>query len=672
MYSSFYTKDNSFSKQLNKISLILILLLLTGTTISAHAITLDVQRKLYNKAMAYVRAGDIKKFREVLPDLKDYPLYPYLHYAYLNSRLNKVSEDEVRWFLENYHDLPDAEGLRSRWLLKLAKKGRWQEFQDIYTPQQDDRLQCLHLQARINTGNRIYLLEDIRSLWLRGKSLPDECDGPFNLLYASDLMDSDLVWQRIRLAMENGQTNLAGFLGKKLPPKLSQLQQHWVQMYHNPHKYTAKPVLEDNVWAREVLLYGIERLARRDIKQALNRWDYISDHYSYSAAEISLLERNLAIRAAKKQQPEAASLLDRIDPSLVDDEVFFYRLQLALQGQNWRQLLNWTEGFPALPEMGNQWWYWRGRALEETGHPEEAKQAFKRIATERDYYGFMAADRLGFQYRMNHFPLPENLKDKQVVLETAAIQRARELYLLGKYYPARREWHHALNRMTRLQMQMAAMIAEEWGWFDRAIFTLGKAKIYDDLVLRFPLLYQDLLHDYASRRVLDLGWMYGLVRAESAFVEDARSPAGALGLMQVMPKTGKETARSIGLKNFSKGKLLEAEVNIPIGSAYLKRMLDRFGGNLVLATAAYNAGPHRVNKWLPDSGCIAPDVWVELIPFNETRKYVKRVLAYASIYDWRLKADPVLLSQRMSAILPANQKGVTAGLTCTAMAVTLK
>ncbi len=672
MSSRTASKGRIFTMKLKTAILSLSVMLLVVVSPWSQADTLSEQRKLYTRAMDHARAGRLDKFHETLAQLGDYPLVPYLHHAWLKPRLHKAGVDEVRWFLENYHDLPDAAALRTRWLLQLARKGNWQAFQEFYTPQKDERLQCLHLQARINTGNHIYLIKDIRSVWLSGKSLPDECDGPFRLLYDSDLMDSDLIWQRIRLAMENGKTGLAGYLGRKLPPDQRQLQQHWVEMHQDPLRHTAKPGLPDQPLAREILLYGIERLARRNLDQALTRWHYIKDHYSYTAGEVGKLERKLAVGAARKNHSGAMSLLDRVDPALVDEEVFLYRLKLALEGPDWRQLLRWTEGFPSHPDMGNQWWYWRGRALQETGATEEASRAFQRIAGERDFYGFMAADRLGITYRMNHYPLPENLKDKQLVLETPAIQRAHEFYQLRKYYLARREWHHALNRMTRVQMQMAAKIAKEWGWYDRAIFSLGRARIYDDLELRFPLLYRDLLGDYASKRSLDLGWMYGLVRAESAFVEDARSPAGALGLMQVMPATGRETARHIGMKNFNKNKLLQAEFNIPIGSAYLKRMLDRFDGNPVLATAAYNAGPHRVKNWLPASGCSAPDVWVERIPFTETRNYVKRVLSYASIYDWRLQTDAVLLSQRMPAIMPAGNNGAVAAMVCQTLTVSSK
>ena len=231
--------------------------------------------------------------------------------------------------------------------------------------------------------------------------------------------------------------------------------------------------------------------------------------------------------------------------------------------------------------------------------------------------------------------------------------------MLGSIYPARREWHHALDDMTSYQMQIAAAIAANWGWHDQVILTLGKAQAYDDLILRFPVPFEEHLRKYAEKRQLDLGWTYALTRAESAFMEDARSPAGALGLMQIMPDTGRQTAKAIGFRTFDVRYLLEADKNITIGSAYLKQMYDKFNGNTILATAAYNAGPGNVKGWIPKSECIEPDVWIEKIPFEETRKYVSRILFYATVYDWRLKQDITPIRQRMAAIQPMKKNIMT-------------
>lgn len=352
----------------------------------------------------------------------------------------------------------------------------------------------------------------------------------------------------------------------------------------------------------------------------------------------------------------ARELLDAVDNGFVDEDVLQSRLRSALADLDWNALLRWTSGeVPEDEATRGQWLYWRGRALETSGKDEEARATYDRAARERNYYGFMAADRLSRPYAFDHQPLPEDPEAWQRLNGLPAVRRARELYLLDMTLSARREWHHALEAMTTYQMQIAAMIAADWGWHDRVILTMGRAGAYDDLVLRFPMPYEEPLRQYADKRALDLGWLYALVRAESAFMEDARSPAGAMGLMQVMPTTGRETARSIGWRGFTPDQLMRAEVNVPIGTAYLRQMLDRFGGNMILATAAYNAGPGNVGRWMPRSSCVDPDVWVEQIPFTETRKYVQRILYYSSIYDWRLQREVLPIRRRMAAVHPSRQ-----------------
>ena len=252
-----------------------------------------------------------------------------------------------------------------------------------------------------------------------------------------------------------------------------------------------------------------------------------------------------------------------------------------------------------------------------------------------------------------------------------ALVRAHELLQLDMDYYARREWYTATNDMSRYQLQLAAAIAYQWGWYDRAILTLGKAEEYDDLMLRFPMPFNRQIARYAKRFKLDLAWMYALIRAESAFMEDARSPSGAMGLMQVMPETGRETAKAMGLKSFDKWDLNKSEKNIHIGATYLRKMYDRFGSNIILATAAYNAGPSNVAAWLPHKGCMEPEIWIEQIPFNETRRYVSRILYYASIYDWRMQHEVKPVRQRM-ALVPSKGNNKVADLSCSSATLSMR
>ncbi len=621
------------------------------------AATLKEQRQQYLDAKKALKAGKLKTFAALSENLKNYPLYAYLRYNYLRPRLHKIDDAEIKDFIHSYPDFISIDSLKRSWLKQLFKQGKWQTFLDNYTPQKELKLRCQQLQARINTSNYTYLLEDTRTLWLTGKSLPSQCDTAFARLYKSELMTNELVWERIQLAMESGNTGLVNYLSKRLDKDYKYWAKQWVAMHHNPSVGTKNPQYPDTAIAREILLYGIKRLARQNITRSLSNWQTLQNNYDFIPVEIDDVNLVITVRAAKNKHPKAAELLDNLNPALDSDEIFHWRLRTALKSNDWQRLYRWTKDEP--PEIESvkyRWIYWRGRALEKIGDIEKANESYASIADQRDYYGFLAADRIGAEYKMNHYPLPEDLEAKNKIAHMPGIRRARELFVLYGDYRARREWQHALRSMTNYQKQIAAQLASEWGWYDRAIFAMAAAHAYDDLELRFPITYLDEIEKYATKRNLDTGWIFALMRSESAFMEKVKSPAGALGLMQIMPATGRLTARKIGMKKFRTSDLLIAKKNIAIGTAYMKQMQDKFNGNQILATAAYNAGPGRSVKWSPKKGCKDPDIWVEQIPFNETRAYVKRVIFYASIYDWRLGHKIIPLKQRMSAIYPYNLK----------------
>ena len=651
----------------NKITCGLVLLLFCVGQPLSYAKTqadsrLELQRRQFVMAENALRANKLDTFKHLAGQLRDYPLYPYLVEQYLSSNLWKVKDSEIIAFLKRYNDLPTARDLRRVWLKYLARRGRWQTYIDNYTPQSDEVLQCYQLHARVQTHNLAYLLEDTRTLWLSGESLPPQCDSAFALLYKSDLMTNELVMKRVALAMKAGNTSLAKYLSRYLDRN----EQHWVSLWiathHNPYKWTHNPGYHDTPIARKILVHGILRLARLDVDKAVRRWQELKPKYAFDSGQIDQIEKTLAIQAADSNYPDAIHMLGQLRNSLVDEEIFHWRLSTALREQDWDKLVKWTEGEPPVTSLSQRWLYWRAQALEETGHAEEAARIFKQVARERDYYGFLATDKLGQPYDMGHNPLPEDIAEWQKISEKPAIIRAHELYLLGMLYSARREWHYAFRDMTSYQLQIAASIASDWGWHDRTILTLGKAKAYDDLILRFPLPYENLITRNVRKRKLDLSWVYALTRAESIFMEDARSSAGAMGLMQVKPLTGRETARHMGMK-FYTSHLLQAKFNVPIGTEYLRKMYDMFNHNIILATAAYNAGPNNVKKWLPEEGCIDPVIWIEQIPFTATRRYVEHILYYASIYDWRLRQDIKPVSDRM-AVVTSGQNQMVASLSC--------
>jgi len=302
-----------------------------------------------------------------------------------------------------------------------------------------------------------------------------------------------------------------------------------------------------------------------------------------------------------------------------------------------------------------QWQYWRARALEQLGRDDEALGAYRRAARERNFHGFLAADRLGQPYRIGHEPLsvPATLEER--VADIPAIQRMRELVLLERFIEARREWSHMINDLSTEEQEAAARLFADWGWHDRAIFTVARARNWGDIDLRFPLAFTDLILDGARSQDIDPAWAMAIARQESAFLHDVRSSAGALGIMQIMPATGRSVAGAAGVQIRNDNDILNPANNTRLGTYYLRRNLDGFGGHSMLSTAAYNAGAHRVRSWLPEAGRIDPDIWAELIPFHETRDYVQRVFAYRIIYAVRLGLTPPSLSTLLFPVTPQDQ-----------------
>ena len=321
-------------------------------------------------------------------------------------------------------------------------------------------------------------------------------------------------------------------------------------------------------------------------------------------------------------------------------------------------LLNDIATMTAEERGSEQWRYWRAVALARNGNDDAARLVLKPLAAERSYYGFLAADELGIDYAF----ADDRLRADDAVIETLAqrpdLIRARELFLVGLDSRGRSEWDAVMAGLSDEQKTQAAVLAHRWGWHSRAIATAAAVGHYDDLALRYPLPFRQSFERGASSASIPTTWALGIARSESLFMRDVRSCAGAIGLMQLMPATGRQVAREIKLAYSGLDTLTDPDHNIRLGTSYLGSMAARYDGNHVLATAAYNAGPHRVDRWLPQSAVVDARVWIENIPFNETRKYVRRVMAAETIFHWRMTGEMRRMSDRLPQVqpLPADQQ----------------
>jgi len=621
-------------------------------------VTDEEQRDGYQAAMKALRAGEIGRYRKLSIDLQGYVLHPYLEYEYLKDRLDVTPPADVRRFMDEATAAPVSEMLRANWLHRLAKRGEWSEFLRDYRPIDNDfELTCMRLERLLRSSEQqATLMHEISGLWHTGKRLPPACEPVFAAWRAAGHMTSEEVWTRIRLAMERRNVSLARDLARYLQPKERVWVSRWIAMHRNPVvelDHLSYPV--ETPTARMIVRHGIVRLAYRDPEAAMQRWEDLKQRYLFLGEDENYVLRNVGILAAQAHLPQALKWLTAVSADASDENLHLWRVRAALRAGDWQTAKRFIAALSEEQQQEPQWLYWKARILESTGMAMDAKAQYRALALERGYYGFLAADRIGAPYAMQHEPVEAKPEEVSAMLARPGIQMARELYLLGQITDARRQWQYTTHRMNNRDLAVAAVVASEWGWYDRAILTVAKSDFHDDLELRFPVLYRDLIEENAQRHGIDTSWVYGIVRQESAFVPDARSPVGALGLMQLMPATGRLTARKLRVPARSTHALLDIENNLRLGTGYLREMLDRYAGNQVLATASYNAGPNRIVEWLEGEDAMDAEVWIETIPYNETRNYVKNVLAYTAVYEHRLnQQQPVRLRQRMPEVsLPA-------------------
>ena len=630
-------------------------MLLLAAAGAAHAAPdPQAQRDDYAEAIAALRAGDVARFRRYYARLDGYVLRGYAEYEYLKDRLDQTPPAEIRRFMRENGHTPLAERLRQQWLHRLAARGDWATFmREFVEIPGDTELTCLYLARQLQAGQRTAaVMSRIESLWRTGRRLPGPCNPVFAAWKEAGHMTADIVWERIGLAMEARELSLARELAVHLPPAERVWVERWQAMHRDPVRglESIDYPIETPV-ARMIVKHGVVRLAYRDPEAAMQQWQRLRQRHSFYGEDNDYVLRYIGILAAQYRLPQALEWLSAVSARPDDRALKLWRVYAALWMQEWDAARRFIAALTEEEQRTTRWRYWTARLLEQEGRKDEARAIYAALARERDYYGFLAADRLGVEYSMQHQSIAATPQEIAALQARPALQAARELYLLGETADARRQWQWALRDMNNRELQVAAVIAREWGWYDRAIHTVALSGYPDDLELRFPVIYRDVIEANAAAYDIDPGWVYGVVRQESAFVVDARSPAGALGLMQLLPSTGRRLLQQLKLGVRLYDALLDVEHNVRIGVSYLKQVLERYGGHQVLATAAYNAGPNRVSSWIPPTPLDA-DVWIETVPYDETRGYIKNVLAFAAIYEYRLGNEPTRLKTRMPVVEP--------------------
>ncbi|SMF93767.1 soluble lytic murein transglycosylase [Methylomagnum ishizawai] len=621
----------------------------------AEPVGLEPQRALFLQAEQALEQGRIDEARHLRDSLEGYPLQVYLGFRLLDHRPG--AEAEIPAFLAHHGQTRYAAPLRRQWLEFLARKEAWDDYVRAYQASDDPQAQCDYYWALHRLGRAAEAYAGAAKLWDSAESRPTNCDRLFAVWQASPAFTPEQVWKRLGLALDKHRLPLAHALRDLLPAQEDRATaDFWLAVHDNPRLVEQcagwKPA--DPRQGR-IFAHGIDRLAGDEPLRALGVWNLRRGEFRIEPGEQARIDRRLAIALATQRYPQAATYLGTLPDGVADAQTRAWRIRAALLRQDWPGVLLGLEQLDASERSQNLWRYWRARALEALGDNTAALEVYKALAGERDFHGFAAADRVGAKYPLSFEPTPVAEAEVQRLAATPAFRAIQEFRALNRPGEAQKEWLYALDALSKQDRLIAAKLAQQWGWDRLAITALAKSENQGDLSLRFPLAYGEAIAQEARERNLEPALVYGLVRRESAFDPGAKSSAGALGLMQIMPGTGQDVARSLNEAWTSERILLEPRVNLRYGSAYFRGLLDRFGNRFALATAAYNAGPNRVERWLPASGPLPADIWIETIPYSETRQYVSAVLAYVAIYRERLGGNAGRISGLLTEILPGKQ-----------------
>jgi soluble lytic murein transglycosylase len=604
----------------------------------AQGVGADVE-ELRTRFRAAYAAGDSTLAVADDAELQSYVLYPYLRAARIERALAgperawHAADDAASSLVAELDTTPVATALRRTWLASLARRELWQAFLDHYDPDVATvALECQYWNAGVELGATADLAPAVAARWLTPYRLPPECEPAFQWLRGEGTLTNDLIEQRVRLLLENGQTAFARTIAGRLPPESASLLLERADFIDRPaatlDAWVARPDWNaDSVAVRD----GWARLARNDPDAALARFAAVTGRAGENdAAEVSL---GLAFGLAWDRRAEALDYFARVPATALTDSAREWQARAAMWAGDWDLV---AAAIAAMSELGRAqvaWRYWAARAAEERELDAEAEAAYTEILDTDNYYSAMAATRLGKRVVPRQMAFRPDAAAIDAIASRAPFERARELSLVGLRDLATVEWQYGYAQLPESQRPQAIHLAARWELYDVAVATATSFGVFYDYELLYPRPYRDEIVAAAKLTDVDRALLYGMLRQESLFRPDAASPAGALGVAQLTYATARATAQRWKLPAPNRSDLFDAGVGITLGAAHLADLLVQFDAELPAALGAYNAGNVAAARWLPEKP-IDSDVWIENIPYDETRVYVRRVLWHSLVFAW--------------------------------------
>jgi len=584
--------------------------------------------------------------------LDSYVIHDYLIAARLRRDVAASPGDTVDAavdaFLRTHAGQPVGRALRHDWLASLAERRRWDWFMPQSADVADPVLVCDRLAGRLATGATTGLAQDALARWIQPVRQPSECNPVFAWLRYQGALTAALAETRTRAALIAENPRLARDSLADVPPSSAASLLQWLQLLEAPKAALALLSLDpDRPVEPDALVAGFNRLSVADAAAAAALLPALLKRPDINPAVRLRLERSAALGAATSRAPSAVAAFGEFTPEPTDVQTHEWRVRAALWAGDFARASQWIDAMPASLAMLPRWRYWRARAVAATEGAAAAAPLYAEIASLRDYYGYLAADRLKERYELHRQASPDDVAAQAELAAEPGLQRAHALFDCDMTDDAGVEWTQVLGPAKPAVKVQAAHLATRWGWYAQTIATLAQAGEWDDIALRYPRPYAPLVADAGRETQVPVDWLYAIMRQESLFRRDAVSHADARGLMQMQPATATAVARRAHLPPPAGDALFDPAVAIKLGALYVRELLDRHQNQLAPTLASYNAGPMAVSRWMPDTPVDA-DIWIENIPYAETRSYVQHILEHIVAFAKVRDAEP----GRLELLLP--------------------
>ena len=598
-------------------------------------------RQNYKKWQNTYQSLSFDEQQALLKQLKNYSLYPYAAVQFFQNNIKKVSPQSVSEFVKKYDDFPLTSSLTQAYLNELSNRQDWDA---IVSFPKDNSItaNCQYQYAKLQKNDDKSVLDNVESIWLTGKELPSACDPLLDAWSKSGKLTSDLILLRVELVLENNNVKLARYLTNLLDDNYKTTKNHLLAVFDNPRKLKEfSKNIKTSSFTKKIVLASYPRLIKADKNFASTLLPQLIKQQNLTNEEQNRLKSRLANSYfSDSVTTEQSKWRDNYLTKSHDTALVEKRIRMAIDANNDKDIEHWIKQLTPEDQLKEEWQYWHARVLLNSKKTNEAKNILKTLTNKRGFYGMVSAQTLNQPYSIN------NLSKKMPTAEISSLKtkydqqpfaiRIKELRFQGMLAESKQEWRYILKKQAQDNEYLdLAKYAYHNGWGDLSIQATISGKLWDNWTERLPIMYQKLYNEALKDKAIPLSYALAITRQESAFDTTIQSPVGASGLMQLMPATAKETAKKVtNISYNSPNQLFEPATNVYLGTYFLNSVYLQNDSNRILSSAAYNAGPNRVKKWLNNSnGKLDAVAFIESIPFNETRNYVKSVLVYDYIYQ---------------------------------------